>query len=537
MRGTKYILNICFLILSQFALSQTAILSDPGFKACMLEKHPDLLDANQNLIISAANTYSGYISCIGYNILNPDGLQYFSNATDVNLSQNLISQINAFPISSSLTRLVLDDNQLSTLPDLSNLPNLKTLTVRRNKLMSLPDISANKKITQLYVQSNQLTFIPDLRNQKELWAINFSGNRLTLLPFLDSLAKLTELVVADNQLTQIQPLDKLSNLKLLNISGNKIAKLPNFAPSNLLEEINLKNNIFTQLPNFTVFPNLKSANLNDNYFTFEDLLPLKSINGYSTIFPLTSQKNIEEGQTYNVSEKEDFYIKTNTDLSVSDVKYTWYFEDKLIQTSTKNSLKVFADSTGDSGYYYCELSNASFPDLILKTSNFYIQIEPCFNNQSFIIEVSPRTCQNNGGKISVSTSSPLPANFVYELKAVFSTNNITSTYGDFMNLGDKEYFLYGNVKNCKKQIGAKILINDQECENVFITADGDGVDDVYFFNEQGFVAISDKFGNEVSSLQIPAKWDGSGKNGLVPPGLYFANINKGKRLIKITVVH
>jgi len=537
MRGIKYILKIGFLLLSQLAWSQTIVIPDSGFKACLLEKHPDLLDANQNLIINAANADTDYISCIGYNIRNPEGLQYFSNVTDINLSQNLISQINAFPVNNSLTRLVLDDNQLSSLPSLKNLPKLKTFTVRRNKLTSLPDLSANTKLTQLYVQSNQLAFIPDLQNQKELWAINFSGNKLSALPFLDSLTKLAELVVADNQLTQIQSLEKLSSLKLFNIAGNQIAKLPTFAPNNLIEELNLKNNVFTELPDFAQFPNLQRANLNENYFTFEDLLPLKSILGYDTIFPLTSQKVIEEGQTYNVSEKEAFYIKTNTDTTVPGVKYTWYFEDKAIQISNKNSLKVFTDSTNHSGYYYCELTNASFPDLILRTSNFYIQIEPCFNNKAFVIEVLPRTCQNNGGKISVSTSSPLPADFIYELKAVLSGDNSTSIYGNFVNLSDQAYLLYGKVKNCEKQIGGKIIITDQECENIFITADGDGVDDVYYFKEQGIVTISDKFGNEVSTLQIPAKWDGSGKNGLVPPGLYFANINAGKRLIKITVVH
>lgn len=532
-----HIITFTLLLLSQLLTAQTVVIPDSSFKACLVKKLPDILDENQNLILSKAQAYSGNLACIGFEINSIEGIEYFTNVVELNLSSNSISTINTFPINNKLTRLVLDDNLLTSLPTLSNLPNLKTITVKRNKLTSLPDLSANTKITQLYVQSNQLTYIPDLRNQKELWAINFSENSLTSLPFLDSLKKLKELVIAKNQFTQIPPLSKLASLTYLDFSSNQLSSLPVLPNINLIETVKINNNNFKILPDFSIFTNLKKAFLDDNYFTFEDLYPLVSISGYDTIFPLTSQKTLKIGQSFNIKEKDILYIKTGIDLNTSGITRTWYFENKQIQQSQKDRLKVYSDSTALSGNYYCILTSDKFPGLTLKTDNYHIKIDPCFTLYGYVVKTLPGNCTTNGGKINVTSAIKLPYGFSYQLKSTNGSESLNSANGSFTNLGSKEYSLYGVLGNCQKLIESAIKLEDEECDNVYITADGDDENDVYFFKDKGRVTISDKFGNIVSTLNIPAQWDGSGKNGMVAPGLYFANINNGKRLIKITVVY
>lgn len=536
MRLLKYYIALLFVQLNISVWAQTVVIPDSGFKACLTKKYPTVLDVNQNLIVSQAQAQTGFISCIGYNIKNIDVLEYFTKVSDINLSRNLISEINVWPKNDTLTRLVLDDNLLVTVPSLAPLSELKNLNIRRNKLVSLPNLATNPKITQLYVQGNELTVLPSLSKQKELWAINVSDNKLTTLPILDSVQKLQELVAANNQLKNIVSLTNLKALKLVDISGNEISKLPVLPSSNIIETIVLNKNSFESLPEFGLFPKLKRAYLDDNYLTFSDLTALEKIAGYDTIFPLHSQKIIAVGNEFSVKEKEEKYIFTNTDTSIPGITYNWFFKGNSIQKSTSDKLKVLTDSVPLSGQYYCELTKASFPNLVLKTNLYSATILSCFEPNTFTIEVNPRTCSHNGGRIKITSTVNLPTGFQFELKAVNGSEMLTSTSGIFTNLTSNEYEIFGNLNLCKKQIGNTVYIEDETCENAFITADGDGEDDAYFFSEKGSVSIYDKFGNEIFSKTTPTKWDGKNRNGKVSPGLYYANINNGERLIKITVI-
>lgn len=526
------------LTLAMSALGQSVSIPDARFKACLLSKHPDLMDAGQNLIISEARAFAGYINCSGYNIASVEGIEYFENAVELNLSRNLISHIEAFPVNEAMTRMVLDDNQLVTLPDISVLSRVKTFTVRRNNLVSLPDVSANKKITQLYVESNQLTALPDLSELKELWVLNASNNQLRHLPDLDSLKKLSELVVANNQLQELPSLRRQSSLTLLNVAGNKLRALPEVAENNLVETIRMERNEFRQLPDFSVFPASRQVNLNDNYLTFAELVYLTGYEDYQSVFSASSQQVIKAGSYYKVREGDELYLRTGVDQGVKGVVHTWYFEGaEAASLSDSDQIRANTDSSVDGGYYYATLTHPDFPDLILKTDSFHVEVSPCFAMDGFIIEVSPRTCGNSGGRVRVSSANPLPAGFTYELVSVNTGEKQRLSSGLFTGLGESEYLLSGLVGRCEKIIGGRIAITEEACDNVFITADGDGVDDAYYFNGQGSAVIFDKFGNVVAELSLPGEWDGISGSRKVSPGLYFVNINNGEKLIKVTVVY
>ena len=537
MKVKNNLLLLYFSLIAGCAYAQTYMIPDAKFKACLVSKVPALMDANQDLIISDARAFSGGINCMGFNITNVDGIQYFENITELNLSRNLIGTIEAFPVNNSLTRMVLDDNLLSGLPDMSVLPQLKTFSVRRNNLIMLPDVSSNSKITQFYVESNKLTVLPDLSALKEMWAINVSNNKLTSLPALDSLKKMGELVASNNELTEIPSLHNQAVLKLINVSGNKLTRLPEVADNNIIETIRMERNKFQLLPSFTVFPMLTQAFINDNHFTFKELIKLTDYEDYLSVFPLSSQKKIPSGRSYEVSETSDLYLQTGVDTDVPQVTYTWYFEGNEARKSTNDYIRAFTEAPERTGYYYCELTQKDFPDLVLKTDSFFVRVVPCFKADGFLIEVTSKTCRNSGGRISVFTPNPLPTGFEYQLVSVNTNEEQRLPTGNFSGLGESEYILYGVAGNCRKSISNRIRIDEEECDNVFITADGDGIDDEYYFNYQGRAVISDKFGNVVSELSLPGGWDGTGRNRKVAPGLYFVNINDGEKLIKVTVVY
>jgi hypothetical protein len=131
----------------------------------------------------------------------------------------------------------------------------------------------------------------------------------------------------------------------------------------------------------------------------------------------------------------------------------------------------------------------------------------------------------------------MPGGFVYELTSEDKRERFASGEGYFPHLGENQYILTGKVGNCQKQIGDKITLPEEDCKDVYITADGDGIDDFYYFTTQGKVSISDKFGNVVTELNTPTRWEATGRGQKVAPGLYFANINDGEKMIRITVVY
>src|SRR5690606_19190415 len=94
-----------------------------------------------------------------------------------------------------------------------------------------------------------------------------------------------------------------------------------------------------------------------------------------------------------------------------------------------------------------------------------------------------------------------------------------------------------NGPNCIKNYPATIEIPKDNCEDPFITPDGDGANDTYFIEGKGSAHISDKWGNSVYKMELPNEWNGTNSSGTVPPGVYFVHLNDGEKIIKITVVY
>jgi Leucine-rich repeat (LRR) protein len=149
-------------------------------------------------------------------------------------------------LSEDISELNVNDQGITSLPDLTIFKNLKKLYCFNNKLTSLPTLPQNLQI--LYCSGNQLTLLPTLpQNLKRLYCYNnkltslptllqnlqilyCSGNQLTLLPTLPQ--NLKKLVCYNNQLTLLPTLPQ--NLESLNFSTNKLTYLPTL-PKNLKE--------------------------------------------------------------------------------------------------------------------------------------------------------------------------------------------------------------------------------------------------------------------------------------------------------------
>ena len=149
------------------------------------------------------------------------------------LQQN---KINHFPelsnVSASLQELRLDNNIITGLDTIPNLPKLITLHLEHNLMTNFPDltnISAN--IVWMHMGYNSITEVKFLPITDQLYYINLGSNQLTAFPDLRNASSTLRTIELDNnQILSVPELliSHFDQLEYLNINTNPMHILPNF---------------------------------------------------------------------------------------------------------------------------------------------------------------------------------------------------------------------------------------------------------------------------------------------------------------------
>ena len=80
-----------------------------------------------------------------------------SNVKILSLSQNLITDIKPLANLTDLVTLLLDDNQISSLNDISQLPNLKAIYASKNLIDDTSGLIGMTQLVELYLYENKLS--------------------------------------------------------------------------------------------------------------------------------------------------------------------------------------------------------------------------------------------------------------------------------------------------------------------------------------------------------------------------------------------
>ena len=116
-------------------------------------------------------------------------------------SSSSISNLAGLEYCINLTVLNLHDNQISDLSALSNLlTSLTELDLSQNRISNIRPISNLTKVTDLNLLGNQITDISLLSNLANLIELNLGGNQITDISVLSNLSNLAELNLLGNQL-------------------------------------------------------------------------------------------------------------------------------------------------------------------------------------------------------------------------------------------------------------------------------------------------------------------------------------------------
>ncbi len=161
--------------------------------------------------------------------------------THLDLGGNQLTEIGTIP--AALDTLILSQNQLTDLPDLTELNEVRILAVAGNQLTEVADLSDKTSLVQLNLADNQLTEVPALPRTGTLVNLDVHGNQLTALPTMNGLSGLTTLNAAENQLTVLPDLTPLTPLITLTLTDNQLSDFPDLSGFAALRTVEFAGNL------------------------------------------------------------------------------------------------------------------------------------------------------------------------------------------------------------------------------------------------------------------------------------------------------
>ncbi len=516
----------------QYATAQTASIPDAAFLNFLKTDFPSVINSSDQLIIAQASAFNGELNCSNKGIASLEGIQYFINIQFLHAEDNAINFIPDISALTKIETLNLQGNNLTSIPSLSNQTALEKIFLSKNQLTKIPDLSTNSNLVQLIAFTNQIDSLPIINHLIKLQKIDVGNNKIKKLPDMSALVKMEQLLIWDNFLDSIPDLKNYPNLWRLNVGGNRLKYTPDFSLNPRLKILYLDGNQLTSLPDLSVLDSLDNVRFQNNYFDFFDLSPILSYPGKDTIFVFSPQSDFPGGNI-NVSPNDSLIIPSGIS-SYGTTIYTWYFNGLIKYTTSTPFLKLHPAVTGE---YYVTVSSTAFTGLSLKTDSFNVIAGTCIDLSGISFDIDGIKCFKAGELWINSTSLPT-GNYLYLLKGVITNNTYSSTSGKFKNLIEPNYIFTLSNGICTTVYPVVINIPSEECKETFITPNGDGDKDNYFFGQAGNVIIYDKQGRKIKSFQLPGEWDGTGNDGkLVPQGYYISNVNDGEELVNISVIY
>jgi internalin A len=526
------------LLLTPFFAKAQSTFQIPGleFKACLVNKYSDLLDANSDLIIAKADTSSKEISCVGLDIADITGIGYFNSVTSIDFSNNKITSIIGIGLDtlSKLKTLKIGTNQLSELSNLHKLINLEDLSAQSNFLSKLPDLSKNINLKSLTVQSNRITELPDLSKLTNLTYLNIARNEtLTKIPSLIGLNKLQYFYAWLCSMKTLPELNHLTELIELNIGYNQLTSLPDFSTNQKLTIIYANHNKITSIPDFSNNTMLTKVRLYNNYLSIDRIESTQNVLNFETIIPFSPQELAPISFAPSQDELTDLKLTATTNYKSTTMNISWFKDGSLLWTGSEDTFHIKSLSPIDEGKYTYSITSSLFPGLILNSDTLILKVKPCYYADEFTINALDSKCTNLGS-IQISKSFNVIQSILY------TVNNSTQSHttGDSIHLKSDDYQIFAEVENgCTIDLG-KATINQVKCEGYYFSPNNDGQDDEFFFEQEGRIEIYNRWGLKVKTIEGPAYWDGKDNKGQLVAAGYYKFISKNsKKDSHLTVIH
>lgn len=358
----KRFVYIPFLLFSLIGVSQAPI-TDNGVRECLTTDYPELV-INSNEIDTVASSYKESLNCNGYGIEDASFLLFFD----------------------SIQQLHLEDNAITSFPDLSVLTELNFLQATSNQVTEFPVFPSTMEY--IYFSNNDVSGTIDLGPYPMLRHFYMGTNEIDSLIGLNNLSELEQLGLGANQLVHLDPLTNLDKLTHFYMSRNKLTTIGDLNLDAELRFFHVGNNMLQILPKVTLASDadVRAAN---NGFTFEDLLSLgEAIFSDSASFNYSPQdsREVDMGAMYN--QGDELIWEISFDQSVATNYYLWYKDSVLLDSTTTGVLTIPNLKPADSGDYYCLVKNIALDDLAISIEPIAVTVYALPNEDEPLI-VSP----------------------------------------------------------------------------------------------------------------------------------------------------
>ncbi|KAL0658147.1 hypothetical protein Bca4012_078732 [Brassica carinata] len=202
-------------------------------------------------------------------------IAHLSMLKKLSLRQNLIEDSAVEPFSrwdalSDLEELILRDNKLAEVPDISIFSRLLVFDVSFNEITSLEGLSkASSTLKELYVSKNEVNKIMEIEHLHDLQILELGSNRLWVIVNMESLTKLEELWLGRNRIKVVN-LCGLRCIKKISLQSNQLTSMKGFEDCVALEELYLSHNGISKMEGLSALVNLRVLDVSNNKLTSVD---------------------------------------------------------------------------------------------------------------------------------------------------------------------------------------------------------------------------------------------------------------------------
>ncbi|KAF2804841.1 uncharacterized protein BDZ99DRAFT_502290 [Mytilinidion resinicola] len=225
--------------------------------------------------------------------------EFCCRVEDLDVSKNGISQLNGAP--STIRRLKIQDNALTSLTSWSYLMNLQYLDISQNDLDSLKGVSKLIHLRTLKADDNQIESLDGVLEMDGLIELSVRRNRVETVDFdFSNLKSLVDLDLSGNGLLEIQNVHCLLQLRHLNLDDNSLRAFPtsdlSSTPCRSLRSLRLCSNTLEVLEVSVAFPGLESLYVDKNGLT-----EIKGLESLKYLRTLSAREQYVDGLSASIS--------------------------------------------------------------------------------------------------------------------------------------------------------------------------------------------------------------------------------------------
>ena len=217
------------------------------------------------------------------------GLEYCTDLTSIDLSDNSLSDLSALAALTRLVSLDLSFNAITQLTPLAGLTTLVSLNVAGNGITDIGPLASLTRLSWLALGRNQIADVGPLTGLTHLssW-LDLSYNEISNLMPLAGLTQLANADLSFNQVAHLTALTGLTALRRLSLAGNEfIADVSPLANLDQLTQLALARNSIADLGPLQHLTLLTELGIERNQVA--DLAPLAGLTGLSKLYASVNQ--------------------------------------------------------------------------------------------------------------------------------------------------------------------------------------------------------------------------------------------------------